>query len=126
MNKGNILIVDDESHIIEMLKIELEHAGFTVFGAGNKEEAVKIVSSENIDLAFFDLGMPDADGIEIYKELKKIKPDLIGVVFTGTPEVYEKLQPEIAKCDIIDEFLRKPFRFGEVTALVEKLLRDKD
>ena len=124
MPNGNILIVDYEPHIIEMLKIELEHAGYAVFGAVNMEEAVNIVNRERIDLGFFDLNLPGVNGMEIYHALKKIKPGLKGVVFTGSPDIYLKLQEEIFSSDIIDDILRKPMRMGEAAAAAKKLLKD--
>lgn len=122
MVNSKILVVDDAPHIVEMLKIELEHEGFAVVTATNKDEAISIAKKEDIDIGFFDLNLPNTNGVEIYEEIKKFRPKIRGVIFTGTAETYTKLQTKIIESGMIDKFLRKPLEFGEVARVAKELL----
>jgi CheY-like chemotaxis protein len=64
-----ILIVDDEKHICELYKSELEEAGYSVRIAGDGKEALSIVDSESPDLIVLDIQMPGMDGIEALEKI---------------------------------------------------------
>ncbi len=117
-----ILVVDDDKHLLEMLKMELEYAGYEVFTAGAMQDSLNIVKQREVALAFLDLNLGETDGVQVYKQLKKIRPEIIGVIFTGTAETYTKLQQKIVESDIIDRFLRKPLQAGEIVKAAKELL----
>lgn len=64
-----ILIVDDEKHICELYKSELEDEGYSVQIAGDGKEALALVDSETPDLIVLDIQMPGMDGIEALEKI---------------------------------------------------------
>ena len=71
MAKEKILIVDDEEHIIELLKFNLLNAGYDVFTANDGIDAVKIAKAEKPSLLLLDLMLPGMDGFDVCKEIKR-------------------------------------------------------
>jgi CheY-like chemotaxis protein len=67
---AKILVVDDEEHIVMILKDSLEFSGFQVVTAYNGEEALAVVEKEPPDLIVLDIGMPKMDGWEVCRRLK--------------------------------------------------------
>src|SRR3982750_344857 len=67
---SKILVVDDEEHIVMILKDSLEFSGFQVVTAFNGEEALVAVEKEHPDLIVRDIGMPKMDGWEVCRRLK--------------------------------------------------------
>lgn len=67
---AKILVVDDEEHIVMILKDSLEFSGFEVVTAYNGEEALEAVTAHNPDLIVLDIGMPKLDGWGVCRRLK--------------------------------------------------------
>jgi CheY-like chemotaxis protein len=67
---AKILVVDDEEHIVMILKDSLEFSGFQVITAFNGEEALEVVDKDRPDLIVLDIGMPKLDGWEVCRRLK--------------------------------------------------------
>ena len=67
---AKILVVDDEEHIVMILKDSLEFSGFHVVTAFNGEEALEMVAKDHPDLIVLDIGMPKLDGWEVCRRLK--------------------------------------------------------
>ena len=67
---AKILVVDDEEHIVMILKDSLEFSGFQVITAYNGQEALERVEQDNPDLIILDIGMPKLDGWEVCRRLK--------------------------------------------------------
>ena len=67
---AKILVVDDEAHIVMILKDSLEFSGFQISTAFNGEEALEAVDKDRPDLIVLDIGMPKMDGWEVCRRLK--------------------------------------------------------
>jgi len=119
MNK-KILIVDDEPDIVFLLKSRFEANGFTTIGASNGKEGISKAVSEKPDLILLDLLMPEKDGYETMRELKKNETtkDIPIILFTAAPpeKVVEKGDETV---DAID-FVIKPFDDGALDTLLLK------
>jgi DNA-binding response OmpR family regulator len=72
MAQKTILVVDDEKPLAKALELKLAKSGFTVKVAFNGEEAIAILTKENIDLVLLDLVMPKVDGFAVLTEMKKL------------------------------------------------------
>ena len=81
--KINILIVDDEKGLRIGTKRLLEEEGYTVEVAENGTEGIRLGSEKDFDLAVIDLKMPDIDGIEVLREIKKNHPNTICFIATA-------------------------------------------
>ena len=82
-NQNNILIIDDEKEILFIFKELLELNGFKVQVANNGKQGIEIFRSQEFDLVITDIRMPEMDGLEVIKHLKKIDQYIEIIVLTG-------------------------------------------
>ncbi len=114
-----ILIAEDESDIIELLRLYLENAGFIVIGAADGIEALNIIESEHIDLAIFDIMMPRLDGYQLIRKVRD-KHNFPIMVLSAKNQDSDK----ILGLDLgADDYLTKPFNPLEIVARVKSALR---
>ena len=119
---ATILIADDEKEIVSLLKIYLEAEGFTVHEAYDGEATVRILQKEKIDLLIVDIMMPQKNGYEVIKQVRKDDGNkLIPVlVISAKTEVSDR----ILGLDLgADDYIPKPFEPLEVVAKVKAHLR---
>ncbi len=114
-----ILIIDDEKHIAEAIKINLQLAGHEVLHAINGLEGLKFYSEFKPDLIIVDLMMPEIDGVGVIKEVRKRDPKIPLLVISAKDQVKEKI-----KCLSlgVDDYLSKPFDLDEFLLRVDRLL----
>lgn len=80
---ANILIADDQEKIRQMLKSLFEQYNYTVSIAANGKEALNLFRSQPFDLVITDILMPDMEGIETIRELKKLDPKVKIIAMSG-------------------------------------------
>lgn len=122
MSDEKILIVDDEEHIIELLKFNLANAGYKVISANNGINALEIAKEEKPTLILLDLMLPGLDGFEVCKEVKKNKDtqNTSIIMLTAKGEEIDKiLGLELGA----DDYITKPFSVRELLARVKAVLR---
>lgn len=119
---ANILIVDDELSIRKALEKFLTELKYTVFTAGDGEEALKILGRNNIDLALVDLVMPKMDGIHFIQEMKTAAPNVVPIVLTGFGTITSAV--EAIKVGAY-HYLTKPFELDDIASLIETALDHK-
>lgn len=118
----NILIVDDEVHIVELIKYNLESNGYKTYAAYDGQEALRAVDENDIDLIILDLMLPIIDGIEVCKTLKRkeSKADIPIIMLTAKGEEFDRiLGLELGA----DDYITKPFSIRELVARVKVILR---
>ena len=117
-----ILLIDDDFNQCITLKKILDAKGYQTFTAANSKEAFKLVAETDLDLVLTDLILKgDKNGVEIFKEMKKIKPDIKVMLFTGYgPEEEHHLLMEAQLEGMLDEWLRKPIEPEELIKAIEK------
>ncbi len=118
---GDILIVDDERDIRELISDILEDEGYTTRLAGNSEEAMNEVTSEQPALMILDIWLKDSnmDGIDILKVVKKDYPDVPVVIISGHGNV------EIAVAAIKQgayDFIEKPFNIDQLMVVIRRAM----
>ena len=103
-----ILVVDDEMHIIRIVKYKLESAGYQVLTALNGADALKIAKEDKPALMFLDIMMPGINGYEVCSQLKN-NPDtrnIIIIMLTAKGQESDKIKGlEVG----VDEYITKPF-----------------
>lgn len=114
-----VLIVDDETTIIESLEGILSDDGFEVMHAFNGYEALKKIESDSPDIVLLDIWMPGMDGIETLKEIKKIAPNLPVVMITGHGTIESAVGA--TKSGAYD-FLEKPLSIDKVMVTINNAL----
>ena len=116
---GNILIVDDEDMIREVCRDMLAEFGYVTLVASSGAEALGIIrnQTEKIDLVILDQSMPQMDGVTVFRELRRISPNIKVLLSSGysEQEVSERF-----KGLGLDGFIQKPFN---LTNLVDKVRR---
>lgn len=114
-----ILVVDDEVKIVKLVRDYLERAGFNVRVAGDGKSALSMARTEKPDLVILDLGLPQMDGLDVTRELRKISNVPI-IMLTARSEESDKL---IGLELGADDYITKPFSPKEVVARVRVVLR---
>ncbi|GGJ96972.1 alkaline phosphatase synthesis transcriptional regulatory protein PhoP [Lentibacillus kapialis] len=118
-----ILIVDDETSIVTLLKFNIEQAGYETDVAYDGAEAIKKAESADFDLIILDLMLPEMDGMEVCKQLRVQKIDTPILMLTAKGEEFDKvLGLELGA----DDYLTKPFSPKEVVARIKAILRRSD
>jgi two-component system alkaline phosphatase synthesis response regulator PhoP len=122
MNQPKILIVDDEKDIIELLKYNLEKAEFRTISAGNGSDALEIIEKSNPDLIILDLMMPEINGIEVCRILKKNDETKNIPIIMLTARATE--MDKIIGLDLgADDYVTKPFSPREIIYRINAVLR---
>lgn len=117
-----ILVVDDEAHILELIRFNLESAGYRVELAEDGEAALKFCQQQVPDLIILDIMLPGIDGLEVCKRLRisnaTAKVPIIMLTAKGE-EIDKVVGLEIGA----DDYITKPFSIRELMARVKAILR---
>ncbi|HEX7593558.1 MAG TPA: response regulator transcription factor [Anaerolineae bacterium] len=117
-----ILVLDDEPKIVQLARDYLERAGFTVLSAGDGKTALAAARAEKPDLVILDLGLPEMDGLDVARALRKDSNVPI-IMLTARGEETDKLVGlELGA----DDYVTKPFSPKELVARVRAVLRRFD
>ena len=122
LERGKILIVDDSRLALRGFVRELQEAGYDVYGAVTGKEAIDIAKTVKLDLVFTDLMMPEMNGAELCKEMKRITPDTEVVLVSGYPDQIEKFKEDFLEAGGKIEILRKPLGPDELKNTAAKIL----
>jgi DNA-binding response OmpR family regulator len=114
-----ILVVDDESAILQTLRFNLERSGYAVSTAGDGRTAIALAQSEKPDLVVLDIMLPILDGIEACKEIRKSSNVPIIMLTAKDQEIDKVLALELGA----DDYVTKPFALHEFLARVKARLR---
>jgi two-component system, OmpR family, phosphate regulon response regulator PhoB len=119
--KPLILIVDDEDSLVEILRYNLERAGFEVTAARDGEEALTLIAERAPDLVVLDWMLPHLSGIEVCRQIRRGGARAIPIIMlTARSEEADKVR---ALTTGADDYLTKPFSPGELAARIQAVLR---
>ena len=119
MSKGQVLIVDDEPGIIRLISMYLEREGFQATSARTGAEALELVAGQTPALVILDIMLPDIDGWEVCRELRRTS-DVPIIMLTAR----EGDEDKIVGLEIgADDYVTKPFVPRELVARVKAILR---
>lgn len=119
MANNKILIVDDDANITELIRLYLTKEGFLTICAANGNDAIKKFQSENPALIILDIMMPEKDGWQVCREIRKTSNVPI-IMLTAKGETFDKvLGLELGA----DDYMVKPFDTKELVARVKAVLR---
>ncbi len=115
----NLLIVEDDITIRQGLKFYLEQENFNVMSVEFASDAIKTISNNHIDLILLDVNLPDMDGFELFKEIKKIKD--IPIIFLTANDLEVSI---VRGLDMgADDYITKPFKARELVSRIKNVLR---
>ena len=120
--KIRVLIVDDEEEFVQSLSERLTIRDFDVTTSLSGEDALKKLKGYNFDLVILDVAMPGMDGVEVLREIKRIKPLTEVIMLTGHATVEAAI--EGMKLGALD-FLMKPCETEELVAKINKAYEKK-
>ena len=119
VSKTRILVVDDDAHITELIKLYMEKEGYEVFTAANGQEGVEKFKAVQPKIVILDIMLPVMDGMQVCKEIRRIDNTPI-IMLSAKGEVFDKvLGLELGA----DDYMVKPFEPKELIARVKALLR---
>jgi len=117
-----ILLIDDDHHILLMIKKMLERAGYEVDLASNGNEGLELFQKEPADLVITDIIMPEKEGLETIREMKRLQPDLKIIAMSGGGKISADNYLETAKIFGASMVLEKPFSQKTMVSAVNKLM----
>lgn len=117
MKKGTILVVDDEPINFKLLNAILEREGYSIDYASNGHKAIEMATGNNYNLIIMDLKMPEINGVETSRQIKKIKPEtnIVASSAINNMERNEYL--------LFNDFISKPINRSQLLEIVEKFAR---
>ncbi len=118
-DQTRILIIEDDADITKVLRFELEEAGFIVLNATDGVSGLTAAREHSPDLVILDLGLPDLDGAEIARRIRKTS-DIPIIILTAMDAISSKVSLLEGGAD---DYLTKPFEPAELVARVRVQLR---
>jgi DNA-binding response OmpR family regulator len=117
--RATILVVDDEPHVVRLVKANLESSNYKVLTAGDGEQGVRLVESDMPDLVILDIMLPKMDGYEVCRRIREFSPVPIIMLTARSAEVDLVHGFEAGA----DDYLTKPFAVSELLMRVRAVLR---
>jgi response regulator RpfG family c-di-GMP phosphodiesterase len=113
----SILYIDDEPINIQLFEINFKKY-YDVYSATSGKEALDIIQNTTINFLVSDYRMPEMDGLELIKEVKKIKPEVKCYLLSAYPE--SEIRNYIGDNNFLDGFIAKPWRKEEILKIIQK------
>ena len=116
-----VMIVDDEQIVLDVLQRILSRLGYNPVVTDSWEVALQKFSNEDFDLVLMDILMPEKDGFEVAREMRKIRPEQKIVLVTGIGADTAAAQADSEKVGV-EYILTKPFSYERVKTVVANTL----
>jgi two-component system, OmpR family, response regulator len=123
VHAGQILVVEDDSELLELLLRGLREEGFEAIGARSGHQALERASANEVDAMVVDVGLPDADGRDVCQALRARGVNAPVLFLTARDAVPDRLSGFAAGGD---DYITKPFVFAELVARLRAWLRRSD
>ena len=117
-----VLLIDDEKDLVDYLAKRLLVEGFMVRATFSGEEALRVASDEDFDVAVVDLKMPGIDGIETINRLRARRPFIQCIIITGYSSLETAL--ECGKLEAV-QYFSKPVEHGELATAIDEAANRK-
>ena len=115
-----LLLIEDDVHLANGLKESLRNEGYSTDGVLTGKDGVSAIRTGDFDLVILDLGLPDIDGLDVLKHIKKIKNSLPLLILTARDGIENKVKG----LDLgADDYLAKPFNIEELLARLRVIER---
>ncbi|MDH3257567.1 MAG: response regulator, partial [Nitrospinota bacterium] len=115
----SILLIEDESLVVETLKGNFQDKGYQITTAHNGEEGLRKFQKDSFDLVITDLKLKGMDGLQVSRKIKKINPHIPVIVVTGNPK---RLSSDEATRFGVHDLMLKPFTWAEMLKKVTDCL----
>ncbi|MBK6836044.1 MAG: response regulator transcription factor [Bacteroidetes bacterium] len=115
-----ILLVEDENNLATVIKLNLELEGYSVIIADNGQKSIEVFKNQNPDLVILDIMLPELNGIEACKQMKKINSETPILFLSAKSSGADKIEGLKSGGD---DYLTKPFNLEELLLRVQILLK---
>jgi DNA-binding response OmpR family regulator len=115
-----LLVIEDEYDLARALQRGLQQQGYAVDLAADGPAGWELVDTNSYDLVVLDLNLPGIDGIELCRRIRATQPDLLVLMLTARDQPADRIHGLDTGAD---DYLVKPFHFGELLARIRALLR---
>ncbi len=115
---SSILIIDDEATLREALSLTLKEVGYSVLEARNGREGLELLRNEPADLVLLDVFMPEKDGLETLREIRRLQPTPRVIVMSGGGSNHSLDILQVASFLGARRTLAKPFELQELMSVV--------
>ncbi|MFD0824200.1 response regulator transcription factor [Neobacillus sp. M.A.Huq-85] len=119
--KKRILVIEDEINIAKVLKIELEYESYEVFVEHNGKSGLNTATEKSIDLILLDVMLPEMNGIEVLRRLRKAGNQTPVILLTARNMTLDKVT---GLDQGANDYITKPFEIEELLARVRACIRD--
>lgn len=113
-----VLLVDDDENILQFVAMALRHAGFEVVTATCPSEAMEQNGRRRFDAVLLDYGLPEATGVELLQQIRKVHPQMPAVLSSG--RVSAELKAAARSLGVAT--MEKPYRIGALIRALEDAL----
>ena len=122
MNEKNdpILVVDDEPDMCWILENIISKSGFTFKTALNARKALALIECNKFCMAFLDAKLPDIDGLELARQIRKTDANLLIVIVSGCFYQDDQTIEEALHSGLITAFIAKPFDHYEIVRIITR------
>lgn len=117
-----VLIIEDDYNILLMIKRMLEPFGFEISLASNGQEGLEMFHKLDVDLVITDIIMPEKEGLEIIREMRRVRPDLKIIAMSGGGKISADNYLETARIFGASKILEKPFTRNQIVSAVQDIL----
>ncbi|MFY9558442.1 MAG: sigma-54 dependent transcriptional regulator [Blastocatellia bacterium] len=119
----NILVIDDEEHMLDSLRLNLQQAGYSVTTAASGQEGLALFNGGEFDLVLCDLQLPDTRGMDVLKKLKQTHAPTEVIIISAYGSIENAV--EATKAGAF-HFVEKPFEFDELQLLIDRALERQE
>ena len=116
-----IMLVDDDEMSLESLYSFLTSEGYDVDAFQNPKKALECISNHQYELILTDYSMPQMTGIQLIKSIRKTRPEIFTILFSGF--FTEALKKELYIESNIDKCITKPVRIHELLPLINEIIK---
>lgn len=122
MDDFDILFIDDDHHILDIVKQFLSRYGFNITTEKDSTRALELIQSKGFDIVFTDLIMPEIGGLDLLKKIKQQQPETEVVIVTGYGSIETAIQA--LKMGSYD-YLQKPINFERFKIIIDRIIEKK-
>lgn len=123
MTKARILVIDDDTNVLDLTQFHLRKQGFDTVTAESGSAGINILSSQTFDVILTDLRLPDLDGIDLVRQGKELAPGTEIIVITGFSSIGKAVEATKAGAY---QFVEKPINYDKLLLMVQQAIERRD
>ncbi|MBS1787976.1 MAG: sigma-54-dependent Fis family transcriptional regulator [Acidobacteria bacterium] len=123
MTKPKILVIDDDTNVLDLMQFHLHKNGFDTVMAESGATGINLLTAQSFDLVLTDMRLPDRDGIDLVRESKEIAPDTEIIVITGYSSINKAVEATKAGAY---QFVEKPVNYERLLLMVQQAIERRE